>query len=161
LRGKRATRPLAREPASLTSRTVPRSSSGSSVRGPSIAGVRYRVSLATYPAAWCRISCSRFSRTGSARRLERASCSGVTPLTGVPLRVPASAVLIPLRSLCSLRSGSLTTAPADCPSHTRVTAYSLNAVVSGDFGIFLAFSFMIVSMVRHVWKTKFRGIKGF
>jgi hypothetical protein len=119
------------------------------------------VSLATYATAWSRISYSRFSRTRSARILERALCSGVTILTGAPLRVPASAALIPLRSLCSLRSSSLATAPVDCPSHTHVTAYSLNVVVSGGFGIFLAFPYMITSMVRHPWKTKFRGIKGF
>ena len=83
----------------------------------------------------------------SCARVAFARIQDRTPLA--PLLVPASAALIPLRSLCSLRSSSLATAPADCPSHTRVTVYSLNAVVSGDFGIFLAFPFLVTPMVRH------------
>jgi hypothetical protein len=73
------------------------------------------------------------------------------------LRVPSSAALISSRSLCSLCSSSLATAPVDCPSQTRVTAYSLNVVVSGGFGIFLAFPYMITWIVRHPLKTRFPG----
>ena len=103
------------------------------------------------------MSFSRFSRTFSARSRENSICSDVTTLAPAPLRMPAAAALTQFRSVCSTSPNSLAAAPAVSPSLTRVTANFLNSEVYCCFGIFIVSPFMVTAMIRHPWKTKFRG----
>ena len=120
-------------------------------------GVRHSVSLAKHAVAFFRMSFSRFSRTFSARSRENSLCSGVTTLAPTPLRVPAAAALTQFRHVCSTSPNSLAAAPAVSPSLTRVTANFLHSEVYGCFGIFLVSPFMVTAIIRHPWKTKYRG----
>jgi len=120
-------------------------------------GVRHSVSLAKYAVAFVRISFSRFSRTFSARSRDSSICSGVTTVAPAPLSVPPAAALPQFRRVCSTSPNSLAAAPAVNPSLTRFTANSLNSIVYCCFGIFIVLPFMVIAMIRHSWKTKFRG----
>ena len=42
-------------------------------------------------------------------------------------------------------------------SLTRFTANSLNSAVYSCLGIFIVLPFMVTAIIRHPWKTKFRG----
>jgi hypothetical protein len=94
----------------------------------------------------------------SDRSRENSISSGVTTLVPVPLSLPAAAALTQLRRVWSVRPKSLATAPAVCPDFTRLTASSLNSAVYSRFAIFFIFpSPKLTSIIRHPWKTKFRG----
>jgi len=61
---------------------------------------------------------------------------------------------------CTMADGQLgiwATAPAECPSLTCVTDNSLNSDVYSCFGIFIVLPFLVISIIRHPWKTKFWG----
>ena len=67
------------------------------------------------------------------------------------------AALTQFRRVCSTNPNSLAAAPAVNPSLTRFTVKSLNSIVYCYFGIFIGLPFMVTAMIRHPWKTKFRG----
>ena len=120
-------------------------------------GVLHSVSLAKYAVAFFRMSFARFSRTCSARSRDRSICAGVPPCAPAPVSLPTAAALTQFRHVCSTRPNSLAAAPAVSPSFTRVTASSLNSVVYACFGIFILSPLMVTAIIRHPWKTKFRG----
>ena len=49
------------------------------------------------------------------------------------------------------------TVPTPLPSFTRLTACSLNSAVYSAFGIFCIIVSSVTVILRHPWKTKFRG----
>ena len=115
------------------------------------------MSRATYAVAFFRMSFARFSRMFSARSRDSSLCAGVTPVAPAPWSVPAAAAVTQFRSVWSLSPNSLAAAPAVSPSLTRVTANFLNSAVYACFGIFIVSPFMVTAIIRHPWKTKYRG----
>ena len=104
------------------------------------------------------ISFSRFSRATSDRSRDNSIASGVTTLPPAPLSLPAAAALIQLRRVWPLRHSSFAAAAIVCPSLTRLTASSLNSAVYACLGIFFISSLSkVTSILRHLWKAKFRG----
>src|SRR5471032_178206 len=121
-------------------------------------GVLHRTSRAKYAAAFFMISFSRVRRATSERSRDSSIASGVTTLQPAPVSLPAAAALIQLRRLWLLRPSSFAASVIVCPSLTRLTASSLNSAVYACFGIFFISSLSkVTSILRHLWKAKFRG----
>src|ERR1700741_1944103 len=125
-------------------------------------GVLHRISCAKYAAAFFKISFSRLAFASSARNRESSISVGVMTLAPAPASLPACDALTQLRKVWSLMPSSSDTTVIDWPAATRSTACVLNSTVNAWRGnFFISASSCMTSILRHPWKTKFRGSLSF